>query len=134
MLRRRRQIRTQIQRALDATLFAVSLWLAHWLRSHVLKIEIFGGRPEIRPFHEYVWYLPLIFLLGPLFLEFQGFYNRPLLASRKMVAWQVARACVLCVTALIIWMFLVKEQQVARSVPIYFGAVSFLLLLAKEQA
>jgi exopolysaccharide biosynthesis polyprenyl glycosylphosphotransferase len=133
MLRRRRQIRTQIQRALDAALFACSLWLAHWVRSRWITIEVFGGTKEIQPFQEYMWYLPLIFLLGPFFLELQGFYARSALSSRKLMAWQLLKACTLTVLGMIFWLFLVKEQMVARSVPMYFGVISFVLILAKEQ-
>ncbi|MBI2924599.1 MAG: sugar transferase [Verrucomicrobia bacterium] len=133
MLRRQRHIHTQIQRLVDAGLFALSFWLAHWVRSNWIKIEVFGGTPEIPPFDRFVWYLPVVFFLAPFFLETQGFYNRSLLSSRKLMAWQLLKACVLTVTGLVMWMFLVKQQEVARSVPLYCAVISFVLVAAKEQ-
>jgi exopolysaccharide biosynthesis polyprenyl glycosylphosphotransferase len=133
MLRRQRQIRTQVQRLLDAGVFMTSFWLAHWVRSEWLKFEVFGGTADIPPFSEYVWYLPLILVLAPISLESQGFYNRPLLGSRKLMAWQLLRACLLIALALILWIFLVKERAVARSVVGFFAVISFGLMLVKEQ-
>ena len=39
MLRRQRKIRTQVQRLVDAGLFALSFYLAYWLRAHP---DLFG--------------------------------------------------------------------------------------------
>ena len=62
MLRRQRKIRTQVQRLVDAGLFALSFCLAYWLRAHpeifgapFLKlINFFGGTVAIDPFQSYL--------------------------------------------------------------------------------
>src|SRR6476661_3869050 len=106
MLRRERQIRAWVQRLLDASLFGIGLWLAHWIRK-VSGIEVFGGKPEIPEFHEFI---PLLLILPftPLILELQGFYNRPILSSRRQAAWMLLKACALAVVLVIFGMFLVR--------------------------
>lgn len=131
MLRRQRQIHAQIHKLVDAGLFSLAFYLAHLIRFHV-PLEVFGGTPEIHSFSRYVWLLLIIFPLSPLCLELQGFYNRPLLASRKQTVWQLFKACVVVTIAVILVMFLAKEQ-LARSVIILFGGTSFCLVLAKEE-
>ena len=143
MLRRQQQIRNHIQRLLDAGLFALGFWLAYWLRTNeALLCELglrilgmFGGAKdisEIEPFREF---LPFFFLTIPLsliLLQTQGFYSRPLLASRRFTAWQLLKVCVLITVGLILTVFLAKAQ-LARAVFILFGAFSFILVFVKEE-
>jgi exopolysaccharide biosynthesis polyprenyl glycosylphosphotransferase len=133
MLRRERQIRAWVQRLLDASLFGIGLWLAHWIRQ-VSGIEVFGGKREIPEFHEF---LPLLLVLPftPLLLELQGFYNRPILSSRRQGAWMLLKGCALAVALTTFGLFLVKWPQflLARSVVILFGMTSFGLILVKEE-
>src|SRR5688500_17809179 len=132
MLRRQRQLRAQVQRLVDGCLFGVALWLAHLFRT-TSKLamsggSLFGGTPEIQPFEEYVWLLLIIVPAAPLLLEVQGFYNRAIIASRRLTAWQLMKACTVAVLLLISVMFLTREQ-LARSVIILFGMISFFLVL-----
>ncbi len=131
MLRRQRKIRAQLQRVVDAGLFGLSLWAAHWFRAKS-KLALFGGTPEIETFEDYVWLLFIVVPLAPVLLEMQGFYNRPLLASRRTTAWELFQGCVLSVLVVISVMFLMREQ-LARSVVIMFGVVSFLFVFLKEE-
>ncbi len=131
MLRRQQQTRAQVQKLLDASLFAVSLWLAHSLLNTKLKVSLFGGAP-IESFSDYVWLLLVIVPVSPFLLDQQGFYNRPLFASWKTICWQLFKACALAVLVVISAMFLGKEV-LARSVIIFFGLFSFLLVLIKEE-
>jgi exopolysaccharide biosynthesis polyprenyl glycosylphosphotransferase len=130
MLRRERQIRAWVQRSLDASLFGIGLWLAHWARQES-GIEIFGGTAEIESFSNYVT-LFLILPFTPLLLELQGYYNRPILASRRQAAWMLFKACAMAVIITISVMFLFRIQ-LARSVIILFGIFSFVLITAKEE-
>ena len=132
MLRRQRQIHAQIQKLVDAMLFVAGFWLAHVLRSH-WEIEIFGGTKVIKPFEDYAWLLLVIAPLAPVLLRFQGFYNRPLIASRRWTAWQLFKGCTLAVMGVIFVTFLLRVQ-LARAVVILFGPLSFVLVLAKEEA
>ena len=133
MLRRERQIRAWVQRLLDASLVGIGLWLAHWIREKS-GFQVLGGAPHIPPFHDF---LPLFLILPltPLLLELQGYYNRPILSSRRQAAWTLLKGCALAVVLIIFGMFLVKWpiEKVARSVVIMFGITSFLLILFKDE-
>jgi exopolysaccharide biosynthesis polyprenyl glycosylphosphotransferase len=132
MLRRQKQIRTQVQKLLDGGLFALSLWLAHYLRSNVFKVAVFGGTPEIEDFGEWIWLFLIIIPIAPLLLESQGFYNRPLIARRRTTAWQLLRASLLAMMVLVTLLFLFKENP-ARSVVFLFGPISVVLVFLKEE-
>lgn len=132
MLRRQKQIRTQVQKLLDGSLFAVSLWLAHYLRAHVLKFEIFGGTANIEGFDEWLWLFIIIIPIAPLLLDMQGFYNRSLIPGRRVTAWQLLRASTLAMVVLVTLLFLFKENP-ARSVIFFFGPVSCLVVFLKEE-
>ena len=131
MLRRQRQIRTQFQKLVDACLFAVSFWLAHTIRSDNPALAIIGTR-EINPFSDYLWLVVIIMLIAPFLLEIQGFYNRPMISSRRWTIWQLFKACTLAVIVVISLMYLTKEE-LARWVPPLFGGISFGLILIKEE-
>ncbi|MBI2946335.1 MAG: sugar transferase [Verrucomicrobia bacterium] len=132
MLRRQRQIRTQFQKLVDASLFAASFWLAHVIRSDNPTLATFGGTPEIKEFSDYLWLVVIIMLITPFLLEIQGFYHRPLIPSRRRIVWQLSKACTLAVIVVISLMYLTKEE-LARWVPPLFGGISFGLILAKEE-
>src|SRR5213075_629627 len=109
------------------------LWLAHWIRNS-FRLEIFGGFKEIPQFFEF---LPLFLILPftPLLLEFQGYYNRPILSSRRQAAWMLLKACSLAVVLVIFGMFLVRwpMERSARSVVIMFGLTSCMLIVIKDE-
>ena len=131
MLRRQRQIHAQIRRLVDGGLFGLSFYLAHWLRSH-WPIEIFGGTAEIQPFESFIWLWLVVIPLGPIALHWQGFYNRPLVSSRRLTAWQIFQACAVSTVMVIMVMFLLKVQ-LSRSVILFFGVITCGVLLVKEQ-
>lgn len=131
MLRRQRQVYTQIRKLTDAGLFSLAFWLAHLLRSH-WKFEIFGGSRDIHPFETYVWIFLLVFPLGPLLLDWQGYYKRSVLASRRVALWQVFYACAIASVVVILVMFFMRTLP-TRSLPFFFGAISFILILGKDQ-
>ncbi|MBM3821283.1 MAG: sugar transferase [Verrucomicrobia bacterium] len=126
MLRRQRQIRTQVHKILDAGLFTLAFWLAHLIRSH-WRIEVFGGSAEIKPFEDYVWLTLFVFPVAPIVLEFQGFYSRSPAAPMRTALWQALLASV-WMTGLIVAVSFVAREQPARSVIILSGIVSFLML------
>jgi exopolysaccharide biosynthesis polyprenyl glycosylphosphotransferase len=132
MLRRDRQLRTQVFQLKDAALFALALWLAHLLRDYVTGDFLGRVFEPIEPFERFVW-LYLIIVPGvPLVLESQGFYQRPLLDSRRETAWILLKSCVLITVGVILVMFLFKEN-LARGVIVLFGLVSFLLVFVNEE-
>ena len=131
MLRRDRQIRTQIQQLLDAALFAISFWLAYKLRADPDLVELFNLDP-IEPFISFAWLYLILIPVAPLVLEAQGFYQRPLLCSRRATAWPLFKGCLFTTLALVLALFLHK-MFIARSVPVWFGFMSFGVVFAKEE-
>lgn len=129
-IRRQKEVHRQIRMLWDAALFCLAFWMAHLLRSH-WPIEVFGGTAAIEPFDQYSWLLLVIFPLGPLLLYWQGYYHQPVLCSRKVIAWQLLRGCLLVPVFVILAMF-VARNVLSRSVIILFGPISFALLLTKE--
>jgi len=132
MLRRQKQIRAQVQKLLDGSLFALALWLAHYLRSHFLKFEIFGGTRDIEDFGEWVWLFLIIIPIAPMVLDSQGFYDRPVIPRRRSTLWQLTRASFIGVFVLISLLFLFKEN-LARSVIFLFAPIAVLLVALKEE-
>src|ERR1700716_4283595 len=104
MLRRDRLIRMQIHQLVDACLFALSFWLAYLLRSHPAIVDLFGLDP-IGAFKVHVWLYVILIPAAPLVLEAQGFYNRPILCSRRVTAWQLAKGCLFTAVGLILALF-----------------------------
>lgn len=131
MLRRQRQLRTSVHLILDACLFAIGFWLAHWIRSH-LPIQVFGGTAEIEPFDHYFHIFLLTLPFAALILEGQGFYNRKEMTSRRDTFWILLKSSLFAMIGLILVLFLMR-LQLARSVIILFGVMSFLLVFVKEE-
>jgi exopolysaccharide biosynthesis polyprenyl glycosylphosphotransferase len=131
MLRRDRLIRMQVHELMDACIFAVSFWLAYVLRSNPRVIEYFH-LDDVSPFDAYVWLYLILIPAAPLILEAQGFYNRPIFCSRTLTAWLLFKACLFTTLGLILTLFLF-HSGIARLVTVLFGAISFLLLFAKEE-
>lgn len=141
MLKRQRQARAQLQKLLDAAVFGVSFWLAHVARSAdiwsnpVLEsmLRIWGGAPQIVELEQYAWLLILILPLAPVILETQGFYTRPIIASRRRTAWQAAKACFLMTVIVVFALFLSKNFPARAVIVPLFPTISFVLLLLKEE-
>src|SRR5437870_5789645 len=100
MLRRQRQIRTQLQRLIDSGLYALSFYFAYLLRAHISDfgswpvqfLARLGSEPEIEPFSTYVPLFLLVIPLSLFFLESNGIYQRALLPSRWRSIWQFLQA------------------------------------------
>ena len=131
MLRRQRQVRIQIQKLVDASLFAFAFYLAHVLRSH-WELEIFGGAKTIQTFDDYFWYFVMTVPLGLVLLSSQGFYDRPIIASRLQTWWQILKVCTFATIGIVLVMFL-RREFLSRSVIVLFGGISFLLVVLKEE-
>ena len=83
MLQRDRHIRTQIQQVADACLFGFSFCMAFALRTNpqiVAWLDLDAIPPDI--FGKVIWLYFLLIPAAPLILEFQGFYDHPVLCSR----------------------------------------------------
>jgi exopolysaccharide biosynthesis polyprenyl glycosylphosphotransferase len=131
MLRRHRQIRMQIHQLMDACLFAVSFWLAYVLRSNP-EVTAFFDLPPVGQFEQFVWLYLVLIPIAPLILEFQGFYNRPLLCPRRATIWPLLKSCVLMTICLTLVLYFFR-LYLARWVVIWFGGISFMLVFGKEE-
>ena len=132
MLRRDRQIWTQISQLKDGLLFAVSLWLAHVLRDHFPSQFLFWTFEPIDPFDRFMWLFLIIFPGAPLVLESVKFYQRQLFASRLETAWLLFKGCFIVALGVILFLFLFR-YTLARGVIVLFAATSFLLVFISEE-
>ena len=122
MLRRHRQLRTQLNQLKDTGLFALALWLAHWFRTQwdhdilglgsyfyqKLGWESFNPDRGIEPFSEFQWLYLILIPAVPLILESQGFYDRPLIARRRETAWRLFKGAILTTIGVILCTFFYK--------------------------
>jgi len=133
MLRRDRQIRTQIHQLADACLFGSSFWAAYVLRSNpqisvLLHITPF---PEDE-FNDVVWLFVGVMIAAPLILESQGFYNRRPLCPRGDILWPLLKGCLITTVGLVLVMYAFKIIS-PRVVMTFFGCISFGLVYLKEE-
>jgi exopolysaccharide biosynthesis polyprenyl glycosylphosphotransferase len=134
MLHRDRQIRLQVYQFIDGGLFALGLWLGwviryHW---HGLPIEGLNQVDPISDFGHYFWLFLVVIPATPLILEWQGYYERTIFAPRRLVAWQLAKACALAAVFLVLTDFMLRLNG-ARGVYVLFGVCSFGLMVLKGE-
>ena len=135
MLQRDRLIRTQVQQLADASLFAMGFWLAYCLRALPFFTDVLGLEP-ISPdaFDQSVWLYFALVPAAPLVLESQGFYSRPVLSRRSAMFWPLLKSCLIVTVGLVLLVFLFRRSDSApRGVMVLFGAISFVLVWAKEE-
>jgi exopolysaccharide biosynthesis polyprenyl glycosylphosphotransferase len=68
-------------------------------------------------------------------LEGQGFYVRSVLTSRRAKYWQLLKSCAFMVLGLILALYFSRAlvSAIARWVPLWFGGISFLLVVVREE-
>jgi exopolysaccharide biosynthesis polyprenyl glycosylphosphotransferase len=131
MLRRDRQMRMQFHQLVDALLFAASFGLAYILRAneHIIKLLKLAA-PS--PFESFQWLFITVIIAAPLVLEAQGFYNRPILCSRRAIWWPLFKGCLLTTVGLVLAVYFFR-LTLARPVMIWFGFISFGIVYLKEE-
>jgi FlaA1/EpsC-like NDP-sugar epimerase len=85
-----------------------------------------------RCFKYYFWLFLVVIPLTPIVLEWQGFYERLVFSPVKQMAWQLAKACTICVVGLILIDSMLRKYS-ARGVFVLFGFCSFGLMFIKEE-
>jgi len=135
MLQRDRLIRTQVQQLADASLFAMSFWLAYCLRGTAFISETFGLETiQFDAFNQVVWLYFALVPAAPLVLESQGFYKRAVISHRPSIFWPLLKTCFMVTIGLVLLLFLFKKSEYApRGVMILFGLLSFALVWVKEE-
>lgn len=124
-------MRTQIHQLMDAFLFAVCFWLAYELRANEQVIR-WLKLPAPSPFLSFLWLYFILIPVAPLVLEAQGFYDRPLLSSRRAFVWPLFKACLIITMTLVLAVYFF-DLTLARSVMIWFGPIAFGMLCLKEE-
>jgi len=133
MLRRDRQIRTQIHQVADACLFAVSFWIAYALRLNpqiVAWLNLDALPPDT--FGSVVWLYFALIPAAPLILESQGFYSHPVLCPRRDILWPLFKGCLITTIGLVLIMYALHFVS-PRVVMAFFGCISFTLVYLKEE-
>jgi len=133
MLRRDRQIRTQVHQLADACLFAVSFWIAYALRTSPQVIAWLNLEP-VPPdlFNSVVWLYFALIPAAPLVLESQGFYSLPPLGPRWEKLWSLFKGCLITTIGLVLVMYALHFVS-PRVVMAFFGCISFTLVALKEE-
>ena len=157
MLRRDRQIRVQVHQFADGMVFALGLWLAHFIRFHwhavVSGLRELGIVKGLAHFVLMIWpasrlvrfptnrqhrslfrILSAVLVVIPMamfILEAQGFYEQAIFAPRRKKAWQLARACFLATIGLIVAVLLVRGGKRAAC-SCFSGFWSFGLMALEE--
>jgi exopolysaccharide biosynthesis polyprenyl glycosylphosphotransferase len=133
MLQRDQQIRTQIHQVADACLFAVSFWIAFALRANPQIIAWLNLEPIPSDiFNRVVWLYFFLIPTAPLVLESQGFYDHPVLCSRRDILWPLFKGCSITTIGLVLAMYVFHVIS-PRGVMVFFGSVSFSLVYLKEE-
>ncbi len=135
MLRRDRQIRSQISQLADALLVAASFWfafvlrtdprIAAWLRLDVVSADTMDKDAVL---------IPVAMVAAALLLDAQGFYDRPIRGPRHIMLWQLFKGCLLTTVVLILVTYLFQKTIIMpRGVMTFFGVFSFGLIFMKEE-
>jgi len=121
----------QIHQLMDACIFAVSFWLAAELRASPQIIDwlnLTDAPPEDRFFWIFMFLIPA----APVILEWQGFYNRPMVAPRRMFLWPLVRSSMI-LTGLVILATFFLRITFARMVVLWFPLIAFGMVHLKEE-
>jgi exopolysaccharide biosynthesis polyprenyl glycosylphosphotransferase len=133
MLQRDQQFRTQIHQVADACLFAVSFWMAFALRVNPQIIAWLDLDPiPLDIFDRVLWLYFFLIPTAPLILESQGFYDHPVLCSRRDILWPLFKGCSITTIGLVLAMYVFHVIS-PRGVMVFFGSVSFSLVYLKEE-
>ncbi|MGI8890452.1 MAG: sugar transferase [Chthoniobacterales bacterium] len=131
MQNRQQELNTQFWQLMDAFLMAFSLFAAHALRFYGtgwLNLPY-----SIDPFKNYQWMLIVLMPFGPIFLDFQRFYqspfNRTLGKSFVMVARTMIYLSIL-VSGCVIFL---RLPLTSRAVPLLFILIATVALLVKDR-
>jgi exopolysaccharide biosynthesis polyprenyl glycosylphosphotransferase len=125
-------MRTQIHQLVDACIFAVSFWLAYELRTTEWFMRLLNLPVYVEPFESFFWHYLVLIPVSPLVLEAQGYYDRPIISPRRHTLWALFKGCLIISVGLTLAFFFSK-LYIARTIPIIFGIVSFLLVYLKEE-
>jgi exopolysaccharide biosynthesis polyprenyl glycosylphosphotransferase len=131
MLSRQHNFYQQFLQLADAFIISISLWLAHALRFYILnKVVWFDDYPLEPQFANCYWMIALALPLGPLALEYMGFYQTQLpttaVKSTGRIAWALFLVLVAIFTCVVI--FRIPQATISRTALGLFFLLSLTLL------
>ncbi|MGO8763928.1 MAG: sugar transferase [Limisphaerales bacterium] len=117
----------------DAILVAVSFYVAFIFRTDPniaswFGLEFISGDT----FDKAEWLILPLMPVAALILESQNFYNRPPPAPRRAVLWPLFKGCLITTICLVLATY-AFHLTMPRSVTIFFGVISFVLICIKEE-
>jgi exopolysaccharide biosynthesis polyprenyl glycosylphosphotransferase len=128
---KKREIHLQIYQVIDALLIGLTYWFCYELRSDgVFNVDIGGDIPA---FERGIWILALCVPIGPVLLEFQGFYSYPLEKTFWKSFRQVLGAVAWLGLALGICAIFLRLEVPSRSVLLMFALCLPFVLLLRER-
>jgi exopolysaccharide biosynthesis polyprenyl glycosylphosphotransferase len=131
MLARKQEINAQLHQIIDASLLAVTLFLAHFVRDH--STTWFGVEKTVDPFSNYYWLMFIVMVFGPVLLDLQGFYQSPLTKTKWKSFIQIVQAMVYLLVVVSACVIFLRLPMQNRSVPLIFMPLATFVLLAKER-
>jgi len=128
---RKQEIHLQIYQIVDAILIGLTFAFCYYLRAEeVVEFDLAGAIP---PFEESLWILALCVPIGPVLLEFQGFYSYPLEKTTRQSLRQVLQAVAWLGLAMGVCVIFLRLEVPSRSVLILFAAALPFVLIARER-
>ena len=118
MLSRQHNFYQQFLQLTDAFVIGFSLWLAHAMRFYVLNTTVWFDDYPLEPqFANCYWMIALALPLGPLALEYMGFYQThpPISRVRMMgrIAWALFLVLVVIFTCVVV--FRIPQKSISRT-------------------
>jgi len=134
MLSRQHNFYQQFLQLADAMVIAGSLWIAHALRFYILsQMNLFGDVALAPQFANCYWMIALALPLGPLALEYMGFYQTQSasgwLSSMGRIAWALFVVLVAIFTCVIL--FHIPQGTISRTALGVFFILAMVLLLIR---
>src|SRR5471030_1643051 len=135
MLSRQHNFYQQFLQLIDALVIAVSLWLAHALRFYILnRVVWFDDYPLAPQFANCYWMIALALPVGPLALEYMGFYQTqpPISGVRSLgrIAWALFLVLLAIFTCIIV--FRIPQATISRTALALFFLLAMGLLAIRS--
>ena len=127
----RQEVYLKLTQIFDGLMLGGVLWLAHALRQS--WGELFDWIRPIPDFERFFWLIAIIVPIGPIVLEFQGFYNHPLRKKAGEAVAQVGRALMWMALIFGLCVIFLKWSAESRSVLLLFMGAGGLALLLRER-
>lgn len=118
MLKKRRELESQMHEVADLLLLMACMYAAHTVRRYI------GAEMSLRPsmiFRENIWLAVAAAAIGHFSLKVQGFYAVPMGSSAGRLFWEAARGMGVCVLVLLAGLFVLNVQDVNRATLFLFG-------------